>query len=464
MSAVKKFEKAMNQSLGNSTCLSFVLHCYLLFILSFQPDEYIKDSGVVSALRPKYHRNIIESDDEDELLKDDVEVFKRSPKKDLPSDLEDGDDDLLKVVVEDEDMIILERAITPENNEKSDFGMNDVEMPMAGPFVTVEREKGYVYLSNFNTFYSSLTFYSQAGIKCVSQQWRLEPKNRVSQKPNGMPPAVPNNSGVYKEVLDNLYENSNVPLVDARNRINENIKRRSNISVNLNNRSNNRAFSNNHNANGFNRNRNNWRDNRPYRNGNRNHVSPWEKDNQIDKDRLWRQQRGESGIFGNGIPYGTSKSMSALPIRQILTNNVNGSTGNTLNALQSLFQQQRPTSTVQAAQSVQNRLGGCQKPEELDCLLQDILMGYSAQISPNEREIFNNILHNIMRTKSDQTSLSRQGNMTANEVMAVAADTVLQHINTIQQNFGNKYDMNLQKEIAALQVNFKLSKGDIEND
>jgi hypothetical protein len=400
------------------------------------PEEYIRDSNISNY----EHTKKVDTDDEDELLSE--AGFKRAPRK-LPSD--DEDDDTLKMVIDQDDIVVFERE-----------DPLDEEMKEPSPFVTIE---------NLNDS------------KPTSQQWRLEPKNRISTRPEGMPPAEPlpkNESKDSRSVMDDLYQEKDLPSYDARHRINKNRNNSNNNHRNYNGNNHRRSYKNN-----------------PYNNNQR--QRQWQQQGNLERQRQWRQQQNGSGIFGRSIEYGSRQSMNIFSLSDSNPNSNGGlnlrtrsnlqsllqpqlnnpiwepqrenSSAETLNAIKLLLQQPQVSSigsamsTNNAIQSLLrpqpsqqgglgNLLAGQQNPEDLDCMLQETLMNYSSKISPSERNVFQNILLYIMKLKTDVSTSARQGNISSQEMKALTTVLSMEHIKMLDQNFGNKYNMEIQREMA----------------
>ncbi|XP_055638726.1 putative mediator of RNA polymerase II transcription subunit 15 [Toxorhynchites rutilus septentrionalis] len=97
----------------------------------------------------------------------------------------------------------------------------------------------------------------------------------------------------------------------------------------------------------------------------------------------------------------------------------------------------------------------------------DMLSRIGQASSSQDRDSFSAVIGNIMRNQQQQQQQQQQqpqqgmitpilnqqniGQMSSNELMPFAAQTLLNHITTVQQNFGPKYDMKVQKQIHTLQ-------------
>ncbi|XP_065077765.1 uncharacterized protein LOC135700996 [Ochlerotatus camptorhynchus] len=90
----------------------------------------------------------------------------------------------------------------------------------------------------------------------------------------------------------------------------------------------------------------------------------------------------------------------------------------------------------------------------------DMLTQIGQTADNQNREMFANIIRNVMHNQHQQEpsaamvpmmTAKNVSQMNSTELMPIAAQTLLNHITTVQQNFGPKYDMKLQKEIHTLQ-------------
>lgn len=93
----------------------------------------------------------------------------------------------------------------------------------------------------------------------------------------------------------------------------------------------------------------------------------------------------------------------------------------------------------------------------------DMLNTIGQSADTQNRNAFADVIRNVMQNQQQQPlqqspaalvpmiTADNLGRMNPTELMPFAAQTMLNHIATVQQNFGPKYDMKLQKEIHSLQ-------------
>lgn len=90
----------------------------------------------------------------------------------------------------------------------------------------------------------------------------------------------------------------------------------------------------------------------------------------------------------------------------------------------------------------------------------DMLSQIGQAADSQNRDTFADVIRNVMHNQQQQQPpaalvpmipADNFTRMNPTELMPFAAQTMLNHITTVQQNFGPKYDMKLQKEIHSLQ-------------
>lgn len=111
--------------------------------------------------------------------------------------------------------------------------------------------------------------------------------------------------------------------------------------------------------------------------------------------------------------------------------------------------------------------------------VQDMLSQIGQAADSRNRDMFTDVMRNVMNNQLQQQRAQQSpaalvpmmtsdsfNRMNPTDLMPFAAQTMMNHIATVQQNFGPKYDMKLQKEIHSLQGKpmFYGSNGVISSD
>ncbi|XP_055609217.1 putative uncharacterized protein DDB_G0286901 [Uranotaenia lowii] len=394
--------------------------------LTLSLDDYIAEKGIVSSLRPKpaalkdpgYFKRPLQSEMDDDENEDDMLFIEDRSGMDME---EDGS----QAPETDPDLPPLVQKTFSRNDENSSQAGSSQENPKQ---LSVQVDSG----SEIRTF---VTEEQKQGIKNMpSQQWRLNRKNQVSSKPNGVPPLM-SVKAVFdrntERLIASLGENAKFRNDDARKRINERLG---------NSRYHNNRNNNNWNNNGgFNRNRNNW--------------------NRRNNDR----NRNQNGGNMNMMP-----SFNPTADRQEFRNKAQMNKNN----IRDLRPYISPPSSFQGGllpnpyDNPQNRFG-----QQGLVTFADMLNRIGQVSTVQDRESFVDVVRNMMRNQQQDfrppmavnqpmmpgamsNMLSRPdavSQMSPNELMPVAATMLLNHISTVQQNFGPKYDMKVQKDIHTLQ-------------
>ncbi|XP_053682965.1 uncharacterized protein DDB_G0287625-like [Sabethes cyaneus] len=365
----------------------------LQHVLNCSLDDYIAEKGIVASIRPQPNASASASS------------FKRQLRSEEEED-ENEDDRFF------EDRTGMDVTLSPQTQESSpavemkedateDTNGGDAEM-------TVQLDTD----SEQRTF---VTEEFKRGIKHMpSQQWRLLRQNQVWNKPSGIPPLKAIFDRNTEQLIASFGENAQFPNADARNRINQR----------LNNQRFNNNFNRNKNRNGHhNNNRKNWNNRNRNQYGKNPYMIPSFNPN-VDKI----ENRGNAPTMANG------NDNQVRDLRTFIT----------------------PPSSLLS-------VGGLGQPQAIPSLGQPQLVTFAdmlnriGQVSTvQERDTFTDVIRNVMRTQQQQQSAAMMPsvnpqNMSQNELMPFAAQTLLNHISTVQQNFGPKYDMKVQKEIHTLQ-------------
>ncbi|XP_055533268.1 putative mediator of RNA polymerase II transcription subunit 24 [Wyeomyia smithii] len=359
-------------------------------------EDYIAEKGIVSTLRPQqngstkpgYFKRPLRSETEEDENEDDRFFEDRNGMDVTPS-------------TQSKESLT---AIEAKEQSSEETNAADVDMTLQLDTNTEQR-----------TF---VTEEFKRGIKHMpSQQWRLLRQNQVWQKPSGVPPLKAMFDRNTEQLIASFGENAQFRNADARNRINQK----------FNNQRNNRNFNQQNNRNNNGNNRRNW--------NNRN-----------------RNQYGKSPYMVPSFNPNVEK-MEHRSNTQIVNNNGNG------NQVQDLRTFITPPSSLQsfAGQGL-NRPGPSFGQPQL-VTFADMLNRIGQASTMQDRDTFTDVIRNVMRTQQQQQASAMMpamnpesfSRMSSNELMPFAAQTLLNHISTVQENFGPKYDMKVQKEIHTLQ-------------
>lgn len=358
--------------------------------LNVSLDEYIAEKGIVSTLRPNSKGS-----------KESAENFKRQ----FRSEQDEEEEDIL--IVDDRSSLDADMDI---NDEKPASLSMQVDTNCAvRAFVTEEQKQGIKNMP--------------------SQQWRLSRQNQVHHKPKGIPPLM-----AVKKLFDenterliaSLGEHAKFKDPDAKMQLNGRQNNQGNRNFNRRNRINNR------NRNQFNGNMNRPFNNQNNFNHNRNNYHNQQHNNQHDR---FKPQNN-----------------------RIQQNN------NRIQDLRSMIGAPQPWNLPQQT-SLVSGTNHFNAPQLVT--FADMLNRIGQASTTQERETFADVFRNIMRNQQQQvqqqqppqqTGAMVQGlnpekfaQMNTSELMPYAANTLYNHITTVCQNFGPKYDMRVQKEIHALQ-------------
>lgn len=372
--------------------LAQVLNCSL--------DDYIAEKGIVSSLRPKPNGSSGES------------VFKRPMRSEMDDD--DNEDDLvfedrLGDVMDTEDPPLSIIREVRQNDEGEIEEINEKKPTNVSIQLDSERE--------CRTF---TTEEKKRGItRLPSQQWRLRRENQVSKKPAGIPPLMSSVKAVFdrntERLIASMNENAKFQNAEAKDRATHqfhNNKRQWKNNRNQNQFRNNGFQHNRNNQNFFNRNN----ANRPQG------FVPNVSSSQMNKSQI-RDLR----------PYISSSSMP--PMLQAQTT---------------------------AGSGLWRPLANLDQPRQL-VTFADMLSQIGQAADTRNRDQFADVIRNVMNIQQHQQQQQPPAalvpmmtaenftRMNPTELMPFAAQTMLNHISTVQQNFGPKYDMKVQKEIHSLQ-------------
>lgn len=380
--------------------------------LNISLDDYIAKKGIVSSLRTKsvnaseadYFKRPTRSDDEDD---DNTDLFfedRNGMEVEPPNDVEDMPP-LVRAVDTNEQM----KEKTDELGEKRPANVsiqldNDRK---SRTFITEEKKRGIRHMP--------------------SQQWRLRRENQVSKKPTGVPPLVSVKTIFDRntdELIASLRQNAKFQNDNARNRMNHRLQ----------NNNGGRQWNNNRNRN----------------------FSPYNRNQGFQN----RNQRNNN----NRNQYGKNPNMAPSfnpTVDRFEQRNGTQMDKNQITDLRSFI---TPPSTLQsqaAAASVMpsgyyNSSNQMTQPQLVT--FADMLNQIGRVADNQNKEMFASAIRNAMCNPQQAAtsvvpvmtpeSVSR---MNPTELMPFAAQTLLNHISTVQQNFGPKYDMKVQKEIHALQ-------------
>lgn len=369
--------------------------------LNISLDDYIAKKGIVSTLRPKASQSPSSPGESH---------FKRPLRSDMEEDDDNADDLILEDRQGDPTLMDTEDPPLPIVREISNAGEEieeiDTEKKPTNVSIQLDSER------ECRTF---TTEEHKRGIKQMpSQQWRLRRENQVSKKPAGVPPLISVKSIFDRntdELIASMNEHTRFQDADAQNRATQQLR---NNRRHWNNSNNNRGqYNQNRNRfnNGF-QNRNNYNNHR--RNGNRHSgFMPNVSGSQMDKSQI-KDLRPFISHSSMMHPQSTAGSGLWRPMDQ---------------------------------------------PQQL-VTFADMLSQIGQAADSRNRDAFADVIRNVMQTQQQQQSpaalvpmitpenFTRMNSM---ELMPFAAQTMLNHITTVQQNFGPKYDMKLQKEIHSLQ-------------
>lgn len=398
-----------------SAKLEQVLNCSL--------DDYIAKKGIVSSLRTKsveasganYFKRPLRSEDDDEETDDFFED--RNGMEVEETNGGEADDDLPPLV-----------RVATESGSKADQGDSNGSGETRPTNVSIKLDSD----RECRTF---VTEEHKRGIKHMpSQQWRLRRENQVAMKPIGVPPLT-TVKAIFdrntEQLIASLGEHAKFHSDDARDRINQRLQNNNGRQWNNNNR--NRSG-------GFQQNRNNFQQNRNHRNNNiRNQYG--KNPNMVasfnpNVDRL--EQRSSTQIDKNQI----------RDLRPFIT---------PPSSLQS-----QSTGAMVPIAGVWDQPPSTQMGQQQMVTFAEMLSQISRAADNQNRDMFADVIRNVVRTQQQQQQQpsaamvpmmipDNVSRMNSAELMPFAAQTVLNHISTVQQNFGPKYDMKVQKEIHALQ-------------
>lgn len=365
-------------------------------ILDISLDDYIAKKGIVSSLRQKSTDSSGQS------------IFKRPMRSEMDDD-ENGDDlmfeDRVGNRMDTEDPPI--REVT-QNNEVEDADIEEIGFEKKPTNVSIRLDSE----RECRTF---ITEEKKRGIKQLpSQQWRLRRENQVSKKPSGVPPLM-SVKAVFdrntEQLIASLGENAKFHNADAKERATQQLH------------NNKRQWNNNRNQNQY-RNR--------YNNGfqNRNHHN---NNNRKNANR----------------PSGFIQNVSSAQMDK-----------NQIKDLRPFISP--PSSMLQPQSTAGSGLWRpLDQPQQL-VTFADMLSQIGQAADNRNRETFANVIRNVMQQQQQPQQSSPAAlvplmtadtmtRMNPTELMPFAAQTMLNHIATVQQNFGPKYDLKLQKEIHTLQ-------------
>ncbi|XP_058832161.1 probable basic-leucine zipper transcription factor O [Topomyia yanbarensis] len=375
-------------------------------VLNISLEDYIAEKGIVSSIRSSPSTST------------DVGYFKRQ----LRSENEDDEND--------EDMFVEDRNgmdVTSLHSQESLGGDSSIQsgnVEMKIPMIQVDSGS----VESVRTF---VTEEHKRGIRHMpSQQWRLQRQNQVSKKPAGLPPLM-SVKAVFDQNTDRLIaslgDNAKFNNADARNRINQRLTHpRKQNNFHYNNFNNNRRHRNNRNRNQYGRNPN---------------MVP---------------------SFNPSVEKIEHRANAQLNINQARD-------------LRSFIS---PPSSYQSQEVVSGPIGPWNNSNAFGqpqlVTFADMLNRIGQASTVQDRDTFTDVIRNVMRNQQQQQQSALMptmnaenfSQMTSNELMPFAAQTLLNHISTVHQNFGPKYDMKVQKEIHTLQgkTMFYRSSGVVSTD
>nr|XP_019532053.2 probable serine/threonine-protein kinase DDB_G0267686 [Aedes albopictus] len=394
-----------------SSKLSQAINCSL--------EDYIAEKGIVSSLRSKsvqaseanYFKRPMRSEMDEEECDDLIYEDRKG------MEVEEIDDDMPPLVRAGDRSNSSETSIKTEVDESGETRPTNVSIQLDNDrecrtFVTEERKRGIKHMP--------------------SQQWRLRRENQVWKKPAGVPPLT-SIKAVFDRNTDQLIaslgESAKFHNDDARDRINQRLHQNNGRQRNNGNRNGNQNFH---------QNRNQGHQNRNFRNNN---------------------NRNQYGKNPNMVP---SFNPSTDRMEQ------RSSTQTDRNQIRDLRSYITPPSSLQSQAAVGSLVPGGgvwnNQPSQLGqpqlVTFADMLNQIGRAADNQNREMFANVIRNVMRNQQQPTPGNSMvpvmtpdavSMMNPTELMPFAAQTLLNHISTVQQNFGPKYDMKVQKEIHALQ-------------
>lgn len=403
--------------------------------LDISLDDYIAKKGIVSSLRTKsveapeanYFKRPMRSEVDDEDA-DDILIFEDRNGMEV-EEVNGGEDD--------DDMPPLVRTTNVANSTQQQNGKggtcddDDGEPRPANVSIQLDSDR------ECRTF---VTEEKKRGIRHMpSQQWRLQRENQVSKKPPGVPPLM-SVKAVFdrntEALIASLGENAKFQNDDARDRINQRLGN-----------NNGRQWNNNRNRNNSQQNRNNNRQNR-------------------NNNQQGRQNRNNN----NRNQYGKNPNMVASfnPTSERLDQR--NSTQMNKNQIRDLRPFITPPSSLQShamAGSMVPSGSGWNPPNQMGqsqlVTFADMLNQIGQAANHQHRETFGDVIRNMMHNQQQQQQMQSPASMVPmmtqesaarmnpTELMPFAAQTLLNHISAVQENFGPKYDMKLQKEIHTLQ-------------
>lgn len=380
--------------------------------LNISLDDYIAKKEIVSSLRTK------------SVAAPEANYFKRP----MRSDVDDDDNDDL--IYEDRNGMDVEQLETVEDDMPPLVRVTDSKekiMEKTDELGEKRPTNVSIQVDNDHRCRKFVTEEMKRGIRHMpSQQWRLRRENQVSKKPTGVPPLV-SVKAIFDRNTDRLIaslgENAKFQNDDARNRMNHRLQ----------NNNGGRQWNNNRN-----RNKNYYNRNQGHQNRNQ-----------------WNNNRNQYGKNPNMAP-SFNPNVDRFEVR-----NGTQMDKNQITDLRSFI---TPPSTMQSQAAAGSLMpaGFYNTPNQMNqpqlVTFADMLNQIGRVADNQNREMFASAIRNAMCNQQPSSasmvpmmtpeSVSR---MNPVELMPFAAQTLLNHISTVQQNFGPKYDMKVQKEIHALQ-------------
>ncbi|XP_062542591.1 myosin-G heavy chain-like [Armigeres subalbatus] len=380
--------------------------------LNISLDDYIAKKEIVSSLRTK------------SVAAPEANYFKRP----MRSDVDDDDNDDL--IYEDRNGMDIEQLETVEDDMPPLVRVTDSKekiMEKTDELGEKRPTNVSIQVDNDHRCRKFVTEEMKRGIRHMpSQQWRLRRENQVSKKPTGVPPLV-SVKAIFDRNTDRLIaslgENAKFQNDDARNRMNHRLQ----------NNNGGRQWNNNRN-----RNKNYYNRNQGHQNRNQ-----------------WNNNRNQYGKNPNMAP-SFNPNVDRFEVR-----NGTQMDKNQITDLRSFI---TPPSTMQSQAAAGSLMPGgfYNTPNQMSqpqlVTFADMLNQIGRVADNQNREMFASAIRNAMCNQQPSSasmvpmmtpeSVSR---MNPVELMPFAAQTLLNHISTVQQNFGPKYDMKVQKEIHALQ-------------
>lgn len=384
----------------------------LIQALNISLDDYIAKKEIVASLRTK------------SVAASEANYFKRP----IRSDVDDDNEDL---IYEDRNGMEVEQGEIVEDDMPPLVRVTDSnEKVMEKTEELAEKRPTNVSIQvdNDHRCRKFVTEEMKRGIRHMpSQQWRLRRENQVSKKPAGVPPLV-SVKAIFDRNTDRLIaslgENAKFQNDDARNRMNHRLQKNNGGRQWNNNRNRNKNY---YNRNQGYQNRNQWNNNNRNQYGKNPNMAPSFNPN-VDRFEV----RNGTQMDKNRI----------TDLRSFIT----------------------PPSTMQSQAAAGSLMpsGLYNAPNQMSqpqlVTFADMLNQIGRVADNQNREMFASAIRNAMCNQQPSSasmvpvmtpdSVSR---MNPGELMPFAAQTLLNHISTVQQNFGPKYDMKVQKEIHALQ-------------